>query len=318
MNVQTRQREEGLRPAQPSLPVVALFGPTSSGKTGIALALAEMLRERGEDPVAVNCDSIQAYEGLEVLSGAASPAERERLEHRMLTFVSPEEELSAGRFATMARAEIASLVRDGRRVFAVGGTGLWLMAALTEMELCPPVEPRIRRTVERRIELEGAAALHAELPNEIRERVEPTDRQRIGRAHELIVAGHEPWTRSDGIWEAPDRQPTIWLGITASREELRRRIQRRVSESAETGRDEALRLSDGTPSRTAAAAIGIREYAEGDLAGLTARHLSYAKRQKTWMRRLERAAVIDRTGISDEEAAREALRLIDSAGGETR
>lgn len=277
-----------------------------------------MLRERGEDPVAVNCDAIQAYEGLEVLSGAASPAERERLEHRMLSFASPEEELSAGRFATMAQAEIDDLARDGRRVFAVGGTGLWLMAALTEMELRPPVEQRIRRAVERRVELEGAAALHAELPEEIRERVEPTDRQRIGRAHELIAAGHEPWTRSDGIWEAPDRRPTIWIGITASREELQRRIERRVSESAEAGRDEALRLSDGSPSRTAAAAIGIREYADGDLAGLTARHLSYAKRQKTWMRRLERAAVIDRTGATDEEAASEALKVMDRAEGETR
>jgi len=311
------QRQSDLqRRAEPTLPVIALFGPTSSGKTGIALALARMLRERGEDPIAVNCDSIQAYEGLEVLSGAASPAEREQLEHRMLAFVSPEEEMSAGRFAALARAEIASLAGDGRRVFAVGGTGLWLMAALTEMELRPPVEPRIRRAVERRIEIEGTDALHAELPTEVRERVEASDRQRIGRAHELIAAGHEPWTRSDGIWDAADRQPTIWIGITASRDELRQRIEHRVIDSAAQGRLEALRLTDGDPSRTAAAAIGVREYAAGDLAGLTARHLSYAKRQKTWMRRLERAAVIDRTGISDQEAAEEALKLIDRSGGD--
>lgn len=298
------------------LPLIALFGPTSAGKTGIAIELAAILRERGEDPIAVNCDSIQAYQGLEVLSGAASPAERERLEHRMLAFVPPAEELSAGRFATLARAEIAGLLEAGRRVFAVGGTGLWLMAALTDMELRPPVDPLIRRQVERRIEREGARSLHAELPVEIRARMEPQDRQRIGRAHELIAAGHRPWTRSEGIWAAPDSQPTIWFAITASRDELRQRIEHRVRASAACGRQEARRLIAGDPSRTAAAAIGVREYSDGDLEAVVAKHLSYAKRQKTWMRRLERANVIDRTGMSDHDVARTALTMIDGIESE--
>ena len=119
--------------------VLALFGPTAVGKTGVAIAVAELLRERGEDPVAVNCDSIQVYRGLEILSGAASADERERLEHRLLAFVDPAEEFSAGRFAELAHAEIDALLEQGRRPIVVGGTGLYLRAALSDLDLRPPV-----------------------------------------------------------------------------------------------------------------------------------------------------------------------------------
>ena len=83
--------------------VIAIFGPTAVGKTGVAIELAALLRERGEEPVAVSCDAIQVYRGLEVLSGAPSASERELLEHRLVGFVDPGEEFSAGRFAELAR-----------------------------------------------------------------------------------------------------------------------------------------------------------------------------------------------------------------------
>src|SRR5262245_13069655 len=111
--------------------VLALFGPTAIGKTSVAIATADLLRERGEDPVAVNCDSIQVYRGLETLSGAATAAEQERLEHRLLSFVDPSEEFSAGRYAELAHREIDSLLNEGRRPIVVGGTGLYLRAALS-------------------------------------------------------------------------------------------------------------------------------------------------------------------------------------------
>ena len=90
--------------------VLAVFGPTGVGKTAVAIAVADLLRERGEDPVAVACDAIQVYRGLETLSGAATPAERERLEHRLTGFVEPTGEFSAGRFAQLAHAEIDELL----------------------------------------------------------------------------------------------------------------------------------------------------------------------------------------------------------------
>src|SRR4029450_8048252 len=124
--------------------VLALFGPAAVGKTGVAIAGAERLRERGEDPVAVNCDSIQVYRGLEILSGAASADQRERLEHRLLSFVDPGEEFSAGGYAEVAHAEIDSLIAAGRRPIVVGGTGLYLRAALADLALRPAVPPEIR------------------------------------------------------------------------------------------------------------------------------------------------------------------------------
>lgn len=120
--------------------VLAIFGPTGVGKTGVAIALAERLRERGENPVAVNCDALQVYEGLGVLTGAATAEERERLEHRLLGFVPVTEDFSIGDYMPLAHREIDAALKAGRRPIVVGGTGLYLRAALAELSLAkvPP------------------------------------------------------------------------------------------------------------------------------------------------------------------------------------
>lgn len=115
--------------------VIAIFGPTGVGKTGVAIALADLLRERGEDPVAINCDALQVYEGLGVLTGAANAAEKERLEHRLLGFVPVTEDFSIGDYMPLAHREIDSALEAGRRPIVVGGTGLYLRAALGELSL---------------------------------------------------------------------------------------------------------------------------------------------------------------------------------------
>lgn len=115
--------------------LIAIFGPTGVGKTGVAIALAEQLRARGEDPVAINCDSLQIYEGLGVLTGAATPEEQERLEHRLLGFVPITADFSIGDYMPLAHAEIDSALEAGRRPIVVGGTGLYLRAALAELSL---------------------------------------------------------------------------------------------------------------------------------------------------------------------------------------
>lgn len=120
--------------------VVGIFGPTGVGKTGVAIALAELLREHGEDPVAVNCDALQVYEGLEVLTGAATAEERTRLEHRLLGFVPVTEDFSVGDYMPLAHREIDAALEAGRRPIVVGGTGLYLRAAVAELSLekAPP------------------------------------------------------------------------------------------------------------------------------------------------------------------------------------
>jgi tRNA dimethylallyltransferase len=117
------------------LNVIAIFGPTGVGKTGVAIALAELLRARGEDPVAINCDALQVYEGLETLTGAATPEEQERLEHRLLGFVPVCSDFSIGDYMPLAHAEIDRALAAGRRPIVVGGTGLYLRAALAELSL---------------------------------------------------------------------------------------------------------------------------------------------------------------------------------------
>jgi tRNA dimethylallyltransferase len=117
------------------LSVLAIFGPTGVGKTGVAIELAELLRERGEDPVAINCDALQVYEGLESLTGAATPEEQEQLEHRLLAFVPITSDFSIGDYMPLAHAEIDAALEAGRRPIVVGGTGLYLRAALAELSL---------------------------------------------------------------------------------------------------------------------------------------------------------------------------------------
>jgi len=117
------------------LNVLAIFGPTGVGKTGVAIALADLLRERGEDPVAINCDALQVYEGLETLTGAATAAEQARLEHRLLSFVPITADFSIGDYMPLAHREIDAALEAGRRPIVVGGTGLYLRAAMAELSL---------------------------------------------------------------------------------------------------------------------------------------------------------------------------------------
>jgi tRNA dimethylallyltransferase len=117
------------------LNVVAIFGPTGVGKTGVAVALAEKLRERGEDPVAINCDALQVYEGLETLTGAATAEEQAQLEHRLLGFVPVTGDFSIGDYMPLAHREIDVALKAGRRPIVVGGTGLYLRAAVGDLSL---------------------------------------------------------------------------------------------------------------------------------------------------------------------------------------
>ena len=120
----------------PGLPdVVALFGPTGVGKTDVALELADLLRERGEDPVAIGADALQVYAGLGVLTGAVTPAQREQLAHRLVGFVPVTEKFDVGQYMPLAHAEIDSALEAGRRPIVVGGTGLYLRAALADLSL---------------------------------------------------------------------------------------------------------------------------------------------------------------------------------------
>jgi tRNA dimethylallyltransferase len=303
------------------LRVLALFGPTAVGKTGVAIAVAERLRKRGEDPVAVNCDSIQLYRGLETLSGAATREEQKRLEHRLLSFVDPAEEFSAGRYAEVAQAEIDSLLAERRRPIVVGGTGLYLRAALSDLDLRPPVPVGIRDRVEREIATRGATALHAELDPDLAQTVESNDRKRIARLTELARAGIDAAPDSERLWTAELRHPTLLVGVTMTREELARRIDARVDAMIAAGAAEQVRAAaEAGPSRTARAALGFEQLladieaspSAETIDAIKASHRAYARRQLTWMRRMEGVTLIDRGGRDDAEVAAEVVGLLET------
>jgi tRNA dimethylallyltransferase len=294
------------------LEVLAILGPTAVGKTGVAIAVAERLRERGEGPVAVSCDAIQVYRGIETLSGAASAAEREQLEHRLLGIVELDGEFSAGRFANLAHAEIDQLLAEGRRPIVVGGTGLYLRAALSDLDLRPPVSAEIRAAVEREIGERGPAALHAELDPDLAITVHPNDRKRVARLTELQRAGLDPPRSSEGLWTRRLRHPTLMIGLTSDREELDRRIDARVDAMVAAGAaEEARRAADAGASRTARAALGFEELLRGDVDAVKSAHRRYARRQLTWMRKMRGVRLLDRAGRSDDRVAAEIVAAID-------
>jgi tRNA dimethylallyltransferase len=280
-------------------PLIAIFGPTGVGKTAVAIEVAERLRGRGENPVAISADALQVYRGLEQLTGVATPAEQERLEHRLVSFVPVTETFSAGRFAQLAHAEIDAALEEGRRPIVVGGTGLYLQAALTDLELRPPPPPGVRERLVAELDERGPEALHAELAERAPDAaaaVDASDRTRVVRALELLEMGEEPAPagRESRLWTAALRRPAVLCGLTMERELLYERIDARVDAMVTAGAEEEARRADAAgASATARKALGFEELLQGDIEGMKRRTRNYAKRQLTWMRRLEHATLLD-------------------------
>jgi tRNA dimethylallyltransferase len=289
--------------------VIALFGPTGVGKTAVAIALAERLRAHGEDPLAISADALQVYRGLETLTGAATPEERARLEHRLLSFVPVTDTFSAGQFAAHAHAEIDEALAAGRRPIVVGGTGLYLQAALTDLELRPPPDPGLRERITADLAARGLEVLHAELAERdptAAAAIEPGDRTRVVRALELLEMGerHAPSGDDSRLWTAALRHPTLLCGLVMQRDALYARIDGRVDEMVAAGAtDEARWAHNAGASRTARKALGFDELLRGDVDAMKRRSRNYARRQLTWMRKLQGVRMIDVTDLSPDAVA---------------
>jgi tRNA dimethylallyltransferase len=300
--------------------VVAVFGPTGVGKTAVAIALADRLRADGEDPVAVSADALQVYAGLETLTGAATAEERARLEHRLIGFLPVSASFSAGAYARVAHAEIDALLEQSRRPIVVGGTGLYLRAALAELDLRPPVPQAIRDRRRAQLAERGAPALHAELAARApaaAAAVEPTDAQRVTRALELLDAGHQP-PSGPQLWTADTRHPTLLAGLTMDRDALTERIDARVRAMVESGAIEEVKAAAPQASATARKALGFEELLAGDVEAMQRNTRRYARRQLTWMRKLPDARLIDVTGRTPDDVAAELhgmIRACDSRSG---
>lgn len=258
--------------------VLAIFGPTASGKTAVAQAVAERIPAD-----LVSADSMQVYRGLPILTNQ-SPA-------RLVGIWPLDHEASVAEYQRLAHAAIDEIRESGRIPLVVGGTGLYLRAALSDLSLPPAPEPGERERWERLYDEEGAESAHrrlAELDPEAAAAVHPNDRRRVVRSLELAGRTRE----RNRLWTDDTRHPTLVFGLDVAKDELDRRIAERTRAMFEAGvRAEAERALAGPVSSTAAYAHGLSDIAEHPddddaIEALTARTRRYAAYQRKWMRRI--------------------------------
>jgi tRNA dimethylallyltransferase len=287
--------------------VVAIFGPTAVGKTQIALAVGRALRAAGRDPVAISADAMQVYRGIETLTGARDALDQDELEHRLVSVLDVTETCSAGRFAGLAHAEVDAALAAGRTPVVVGGTGLYLRAALTELQLRPPAPPEVRARLEAELEREGPEALHARLAAAVpwaAERIAPRDRSRLVRTLELLELGAlRPPEGPNALWTDETRHPTRLVGLVRDRDEIRARIDLRIDAMLAAGAaDEVRAAAAAGASSTARKAHGFEPLLDDDEDRMRRDTRRYVKRQLTWMRKLPGVEVVDLTGDPDPDA----------------
>ncbi len=276
--------------------IVALLGPTGSGKTRGTLALAGLVPAGVE---LVSCDSQAVYRGLEIGTAKPLSVERAAVPHHGLDLVEPWEEFSAASFAAIADHAIEGIPPRGRVPLVVVGTGLWLRALLDGMFEGPGADPTVRAPLEARVAADGPEALHGELAQvdpEAAARIAPRDRVRIVRALEVyVLTGRTISEHHKRDRERPRRYDALLFGVTPPREELHRRVDARARAMFDEGLVEETRRLAADPRAAAKlrTVMGYREalqLIEGSIDREEAirrtaiEHRHYAKRQLTWFR----------------------------------
>jgi tRNA dimethylallyltransferase len=274
--------------------ILVIAGPTASGKTALAIGLAERLG--GE---IVNADSQAVYRGLDVGTAKPSRAERARVPHHLVDVVEPGEGMDAARFAALADAAIADIAGRGRLPVVVGGTGLYLRALLHGVVAAPGRDAALRARLEEEAARLGRPALHARLAAidpDAAARIRPNDLVRIVRALEIAAGGRLPSELHAEHAFAPDRYASTFLALDPPREALHARIDARVRDMFSGGiLDEArallTRFGDALPEKLP---IGYGEAAdcvrgallpEEAIRRVQVAHRRYARRQIIWLRR---------------------------------
>lgn len=261
--------------------VLAVFGPTASGKSAVAEVLADRL-----GGALVSADAMQAYRGLPILTN--QPAR----ETALVAMWPLDHEGSVGEHQRLAHAAIDRALAAGRTPVVVGGTGLYLRAAISDLALPPPPAVGARERWERTYDDEGAAGAHALLAERdpaAAAAVHPNDRRRIVRALELAESGHS--LRGGRLWGEDARLPTLVVGLDVPREVLERRIAARTEAMFDAGVEEEVRRALAGPlSTTAEKVLGLREIAglprAEAIAAIVGRTRRYAAYQRKWMRRI--------------------------------
>ena len=277
--------------------VVAIFGPTASGKSAVAEAVAGRLGTE-----VVSADAMQVYRGLPILTNQPSAPTR------LVGIRALDEEMSVGAFGELAHGEIDALVDDRGAAVVCGGTGLYLRAALAELDIPPAVHPETRARVAREVDHDRHAA-HLRLGHldpAAAAAVHPHDRKRLVRALELAEEGASLVANQDRLWAGATRRPTVIVGLEVAPDVLEGRIRKRTETMFERGVvDEVRAALSGPVSRTAEKTLGLTEIAElgpDALEPIVARTRRYAAYQRKWMRRIPDLVLLDGTRAPGELA----------------
>jgi tRNA dimethylallyltransferase len=270
--------------------VLAVFGPTASGKSEVAEDLADRL-----DTEVVSADAMQVYRGLPILTN--QPARPTRL----VAFRELSDEMSVGDYERVAHAAIDELVESTGHAVVAGGTGLYLRAALADLDVPPAVPLDARARWEQLYEADRDAA-YGELERrdpDAAALVHRNDRRRVVRALELAETGESLAPDRDRLWGSQTRRPTLVAGLDVPKQVLEQRIAERTDEMFRRGVVDEVRaaLANGDISSTAERALGLREIAELEPASareaIVRRTIRYAAYQRKWMRRIPGIVMID-------------------------
>jgi tRNA dimethylallyltransferase len=275
---------------------VLIAGPTASGKSALALALAEAL-----GGTIINADSMQVYRDLRIVTARPTAQEEARVPHLLYGHVDAAENYSVGRWCVDASAALAAVERAGRLPVVVGGTGLYFKALTRGLAAVPPIPPQIRAAVRERLERKGIAALYAELGERdaaTARRLMPRDRARVTRALEVMLATGRSLTdwHAEGMKPALDAQAAIKLFLDVERAELYRRIDGRFDAMLGSGALDEVRalasrgLDPALPAMKAHGVPWLIRHLSGEIdlvaavEGAKRDTRRYSKRQGTWFR----------------------------------
>ncbi len=288
------------RPPRDSRPIVLLVGTTCSGKTALGVALARRFREEGTSLEIVGADARQIYRGVGVGTAAPSRAERGDVPHHMLEVAAPGEAYSAARYAQEALACVEDVYARGAWPLVVGGSGLYVRALAEGLFDGPEARPEIRKRLEAEASERGRAAVHARLAAvdpETAAGLHPNDLRRVVRALEVYEATGWPASRLRAEQGAPRFTSPLYVGLEYPVEVLARRIEQRVQRMLTEGMmDEAetlaamhltgARVFEGLGFREALALRRGQMDAEQAVREISRLHRNYAKRQRTWFRKM--------------------------------
>ncbi len=286
--------------------LVALVGPTGTGKSDLALHLAEQIAQRGGRAEIVNADSMQLYRGMNIGTAKLSVEERRGVEHHMLDVLSPREESTAAEYQKNARPVIESIQARGAVPILVGGSMLYVAAVLNTFDF-PGRDEDLRAELEADLETLGSRRLHQRLEQldaQAAARIDPANGRRVVRALEIVISTGQPFAAA--LPDQPESwQPVLEIGLNSERSHLTERLAQRVAKMWRLGlvaEVQALIEEGLREGKTASRAIGYsqalgqldgrlsEQEAQNETTMLTQR---YARRQMSWFRRDERIHWLD-------------------------